>query len=341
MCGIGGVKRFGRDLITPYHITSLAIGLANRGLDATGIALADDEDIHVLKNDVPAWKFVGSAAFKKFLRIYLTKDTHTILVHTRAASAGKGTPRKVYNNHPMFDGETAIIHNGFIHNDDDIFKSLGKVKRYAETDSDAIRAIVAVHGMNKKGIRELNKLNGSVASAIISKKEPRRLLLLRSGNPLVLGHLGDMLFFASEKRAIHQATRPYRKWRNFAFQMGTSKIEFSPFPVDSAQLIGEEGLEWHGVFNSSAVNYTSTGKTHWTHESYASRQRIIEAGGAEHNTNISLINPKKMELGGDFVECCNPMCRTLMELKGKQKTMKKELLSCPRCKRSLAAQLVM
>ena len=51
MCGIGGVKRFGKELITPYHITSLAIGLATRGLDATGIALADDEDIHILKND--------------------------------------------------------------------------------------------------------------------------------------------------------------------------------------------------------------------------------------------------------------------------------------------------
>jgi asparagine synthetase B (glutamine-hydrolysing) len=340
MCGIGGVKRFGKDPITPYHITSLAIGLATRGLDATGIALADDENIHILKNDVPAWKFVGSAAFKKFLRVYLTKDTHTVLVHTRAASAGKGTPRKVYNNHPMFDGETAIIHNGLIHNDDEIFTAL-KTKRYAETDSDVIRAIVSVHGMNKKGIRELNKLNGSVASAIISMREPRKLLLLRSGNPLVLGHLGELLFFASEKKAIHQATRPYRKWRNFAFQMGTSRVEFSPFPVDSAQLIGEEGLEWHGVFNSSTSNYTNNIKSHWTHENYPSRQRIIEAGGAVHNKDISLINPKKIELGGDFVECLNPLCATLMELKGKQKTMKREHLSCPRCKRSLASQLVM
>ena len=340
MCGIGGVKRFGKDPITPYHITSLAIGLATRGLDATGVALADDEDIHILKNDVPAWKFVASKAFKRFLACYLTKGTHTVLVHTRAASAGKGTPRKVYNNHPMFDGETAIIHNGFIHNDDEIFTAL-KTKRYAETDSDVIRAIVAVHGMNKKGIRELNKLNGSVASAIISKKEPRKLLLLRSGNPLVLGHLGELLFFASEKKAIHQATRPYRKWRNFAFQMGTSKIEFSPFPLDSAQLIGEEGLEWHGIFNSSTANYTHVGRTHWTHESYASRQRIMEAGSITHNPDISVINPKKVELGGDFIECLNPACTVLMELKGSQKTMKRERLFCPRCKSSLAPLVVM
>lgn len=339
MCGIGGAKRFGKDPITPYHITSLAIALTTRGLDATGIALADDEDIHILKNDVPAWKFVGSAAFKKFLKVYLTKDTHTVLVHTRSASAGKGTPRKVYNNHPMFDGETAIIHNGLIHNDDELFTAL-KTKRYAETDSDVIRAIVSVHGMNKKGIRELNKLNGSVASAIISKREPRKLLLLRSGNPLVLGHLGDLLFFASEKKAIHQATRPYRKWRNFAFQMGTSRVEFSPFPVDSAQLIGEEGLEWHGVFNSATSNYMNSGKSHWTHESYASRQRTIEAGGAKHDANISLINPKKTELGGDFVECLNPLCSQLMELKGKQKTMDREYLHCPRCKRSLAPMVM-
>jgi asparagine synthetase B (glutamine-hydrolysing) len=337
MCGIGGVKKFGEEPITPYHITSLAIGLATRGLDATGIALADDEDIHVLKNDVPAWKFVGSKSFKHFIKLHLTKDTHTVLVHTRAASAGKGTPRKVYNNHPMFDGETAIIHNGFIHNDDEIFKALGKVKRYAETDSDVIRAIVATHGMGKKGIRELNKLNGSVASAIISKREPRKLLLLRSGNPLVLGHLGELLFFASEKKAIHQATRPYRKWRNFAFQQGSSRVEFSPFPIDSAQLIGEEGLEWHGIFNSSTSNYTNNARSHWTHETYASRQRVIESGTAiSHNTNISLVNPKKEISGGDFIECLNPLCNVLMELKGKQKTVSRDKLHCPRCKQSLA-----
>lgn len=341
MCGIGGVKRFGKDPITPYHITSLAIGLATRGLDATGVALADDEDIHVLKNDVPAWKFVGSKMFKHFLKNHLTKDTHTVLVHTRAASVGKGTPRKVYNNHPMFDGETAVIHNGFIHNDDEIFEALGKVKRYAETDSDVIRAIVATHGMGKKGIRELNKLNGSVASAIISKKEPRKLLLLRSGNPLVLGHLGELLFFSSEKKAIHQATRPYRKWRNFAFQMGRSNVEFSPFPIDSAQLIGEEGLEWHGIFNSVTSNYTNTSQRHWTHEGYASRQRIIESRTPlVHDVNISLVTPKKVTLGGDFIECLNPLCSVMMELKGKQKTMPKDELHCPRCKTSLASLLM-
>lgn len=337
MCGIGGVKKFGKEPITPYHITALAIGLATRGLDATGVALADDEEIHVLKNDVPAWKFVGSKSFKHFLKTHLTKDTHTVLVHTRAASAGKGTPRKVYNNHPMFDGETAVIHNGFIHNDDEIFEALGGVKRYAETDSDVIRAIVTTHGMGKKGIRELNKLNGSVASAIISKREPRKLLLLRSGNPLVLGHLGDLLFFASEKKAIHQATRPYKKWRNFAFQMGASSVEFAPFPIDSAQLIGEAGLEWHGIFNSSTSNYTSNTRSHWTHESYASRQRGIESGAPlTHSTNISLVSPKKEISGGDFIECLNPLCNMLMELKGKQKTMSRDTLHCPRCKTSLA-----
>ena len=104
----------------------------------------------------------------------LEPDTVQVLVHTRAAT--KGSPRQNVNNHPMYAGSAAVVHNGVISNDDELFKTL-KLDRKAETDSDILRAIVDEHGITPEGIEVLGKVKGSAAIACLSPDFPNKMLI--------------------------------------------------------------------------------------------------------------------------------------------------------------------
>lgn len=252
MCGIGGFRRFGKTPILPSMVRSMFHKLERRGNGATGIALqTTNGDTFVLKKDIPPWKFAAEESLDKFLQMHL-EDAVIVLLHTRQPT--KGDPRNNDNNHPCFNGVTAITHNGQIQNDDELFTSL-KVPRIGEVDSDVIRAILDKEGLGKEGIRELRKLRGSAAIAAISAKAPGRLLLARSGSPIVLASTKDMLIWASEKEAIHQALRPWVNRFGVGMQLNRPDVAWVTMNNHSAWVFGakpdKDGsyLVWHDKFD--------------------------------------------------------------------------------------------
>jgi predicted glutamine amidotransferase len=254
MCGIAGVMRLGAEPISHEQLKVLLLGVQHRGMDATGIAVLRAGKVTVHKSDDPAWKFITQKDTEKFLQEYVTPETDVVTLHTRAAT--KGDPRQNDNNHPMFAGHAAVVHNGMIHNDDDLFKEL-KVKRYAETDSDIIRAIVDKDGMTKKGIRTLNRLRGSAACGIISSDFPTKLMLLRAGSPLVLARTEEYLMWASEKDPLHKAARIWHRYWGIEFQSSRPMLSWHPVETSTAFLIDFERLRqdpntyeaWHDEFD--------------------------------------------------------------------------------------------
>jgi asparagine synthetase B (glutamine-hydrolysing) len=272
MCGIAGVRRFGDDPITGEEIVTLLASIEHRGYHATGIAIENPkEPIHVFKKPVPAWNFILSDEFKAFLEAHLHADTQIVLLHTRWATLGN--PEENENNHPMFDGETAVTHNGHISNHTFLFNG-SPYKRSCETDSDIIRAIVSHHGIGDKGIRELNKMAGSAAIACVSTKWPGQLLLARSGNPLIVGFTptGDKMYWASEADAIMRATKPYKEVRGAWVQAIHSNVSLTNMPDNTAWFFSERGKESHHEFRVNAGVFRgsdySTG-----HQTYNSRMR--------------------------------------------------------------------
>ena len=249
MCGIAGVRRFGDTPITGEEIVLLLCLIEHRVLHASGIALENPDGLHVYKAAEPAWKFTKSKPFNDFLNEFLIPETRTAMLHTRWAT--KGSPEDNDNNHPMFDGETAAIHNGMISNDTWLFSS-GKYERSCETDSDIIRAIVSEHGMNEKGIRELNKMTGSAAIAVLSTKYPDKFLLARSGSPCYYGVTDDQakLYWASEPEAIIKASKPFKKVRGLWVQDTRANVAVGCMQDNTAWLFGPEGLELHHEFNT-------------------------------------------------------------------------------------------
>ena len=248
MCGLAGIRKFGKTPITGEEMVLLLCNLEHRGQHATGVALVNPDGIRVLKAPLPAWKYTKSKEFEEFLNANLTENTTIALLHTRWATGGN--PEHNENNHPMWDGETAVVHNGMINNADFIFNQT-KFKKTCGTDSDILRAIIAEHGMEEKGLRELNKLSGSAAVACVSTKHPGKLLIARSGSPLVYGfdEEADKLYWASEAQAIIKAAKPYRLVRNVWVQDTKKNISIGSMPDNTAWLFGEQEMELHSAFN--------------------------------------------------------------------------------------------
>jgi len=323
MCGICGVRRFGSTPITEAQIDTLLVSNEKRGNHATGLALQQaDGSVDVFKADVPAWSFVQRTEYEQFLKRNLRADTVAFLGHTRFGT--KGHQSKNENNHPIFAGKTAVVHNGMISNDDDLFKDL-KLERKCETDSDIIRAVLDHYGFTRKGLDTMNRFNGSAAFAAVSPEFPGKLVLGRSGNPIILCGTRDQLIWSSEKDAIYRAIRPYVK--KFGFIMRdtrASDVSFIPMNNDSVYVIGQpqdhergweaDWIEWHQQLHIAYSN--------WTGVSY-SRERL---SGVYCDVRTRVYGDTQV----DVVQCPNKKCAVFLPI-GKTPVAQLKRWKCKEC----------
>ena len=154
--------------------------LESRGTDASGFAYLNGNRLVVHKAAERASELLKS---KEWLRLDIPQ---MMLFHTRLKT--QGSELNNANNHPLFTkAGLCIVHNGMIHNDEEIF---AKKRRDAEVDSEAILALLSV---KKKGdrIKDLfESLDGSFAIGIIDAAQPEKLTLVKKDNPIELYYDG-------------------------------------------------------------------------------------------------------------------------------------------------------
>jgi glucosamine--fructose-6-phosphate aminotransferase (isomerizing) len=204
MCGIVGYigSRPAQDIL----LNGLK-RLEYRGYDSSGMCLFLDKKQALSLRKLPG-KIKG---LETLLRKKPLSGTLGI-AHTRWAT--HGAPNQV-NAHPHLDcnGEIALVHNGIIENylqlksqlitQGHVFKSL--------TDTEVIVHLIEdllVHNSLEEAVRKaVLKLEGSFALAVISQKNPDKLIGARSGSPLIVG-VGDREnFLASDVPAILDSTK--------------------------------------------------------------------------------------------------------------------------------------
>lgn len=132
------------------------------------------------------------------------------IAHTRWATHGAPTEG---NAHPHFGHEVAVVHNGIIENHEELREEL-KGLGYVFTSQTDTEVIVHLIHHTLKSIPDLTdalkaavkRLHGAYGLALISAKQPDRLVAARSGSPLVIGlGLGEN-FLASDQLALRQVT---------------------------------------------------------------------------------------------------------------------------------------
>ncbi|MCD9085809.1 glutamine--fructose-6-phosphate transaminase (isomerizing) [Stenotrophomonas sp. SY1] len=202
MCGIVGAIA-DRDVV-PVLIEGLK-RLEYRGYDSSGIAVLDGDTVKRVRRTGRVAEMANAAQSEGF---------HAVLGigHTRWATHGGVTES---NAHPHISHGVALVHNGIIENHEEQRERLRQLgyEFESQTDTEVIAHLIHHHlkddhddllGALQRTVKELT---GAYALAVISQKEPQRLVAARMGCPLLVGLGEGENFVASDVSAIIQATR--------------------------------------------------------------------------------------------------------------------------------------
>lgn len=196
MCGIMGYigTRPAQDIL----LSGLK-HLSYRGYDSAGIAVQEENRLHIVKTRGRIADLQAKCA--------LSPLAGTLGIgHTRWATHGQADD---VNAHPHTDarGRIALVHNGVIENHAQLRKMLterGCVFR-SETDSECASQLL---GLLYDGdlLRALllcaRYLSGSYAIAAVCADDPSAIFCIRSGSPLVLGTQAGESFLSSDIPAL-------------------------------------------------------------------------------------------------------------------------------------------
>ncbi len=203
MCGIVGAIA-DRDVV-PLLIEGLK-RLEYRGYDSAGVAVVDDGDIRRVRRTGRVSEMEAAANADRL-------SAHLGIGHTRWATHGGVTES---NAHPHASHGVALVHNGIIENHEQQRERLVALgySFESQTDTEVIAHLIHHHLSQGEG-RDLldavqasvRELEGAYALAVVSRKEPGRMVCARMGCPLLVGLGEGENFIASDVSAIIQATR--------------------------------------------------------------------------------------------------------------------------------------
>jgi len=211
MCGIVGAASTRN--IVPILIEGIR-RLEYRGYDSSGLAVINGglNGHHPPKLD----RLVSIARVADLAHQADARHMHgtTGISHTRWATHGAPTED---NAHPHTShGEIAVVHNGIIENFEGLRDKL-KERGYVfstQTDTEVIAHLVHSHWHAPGGGDLLQAVRAAVAEfagayaiAVISTREPGRVVGARAGSPLVVGLGDDDHFLASDAAALLPVTR--------------------------------------------------------------------------------------------------------------------------------------
>jgi glucosamine--fructose-6-phosphate aminotransferase (isomerizing) len=134
------------------------------------------------------------------------------IAHTRWATHGSPTH---LNAHPHTDcaGEFAVVHNGIIENAATLRLQLEKLGHEfrSETDTEVIAHLIeeAFEDNLEDAVQAaLKQVDGAYGLAIMSSRDPGKIVVARLGSPLLLG-IGDKgeYYVASDVAAVLSVTR--------------------------------------------------------------------------------------------------------------------------------------
>lgn len=181
--------------------------LEYRGYDSAGVAVVDSENnltrvrrlgkVQELADSVEKQNVVGG----------------TGIAHTRWATHGEPSEA---NAHPHMSGDIAVVHNGIIENYEQLREML-RGRGYvfeSQTDTEVIAHLVEWELRSSSSLREAlqktaKQLSGAYGTVVVDRKDPSRIVVARSGSPIVIGLGVGENFLASDQLALLSVTRRF------------------------------------------------------------------------------------------------------------------------------------
>jgi len=132
-----------------------------------------------------------------------TSDTVGI-AHTRWATHGE--PSRA-NAHPHKAGDIYLVHNGIIENYKDLKSELSNHTFASQTDSEVLAALIDSWYTKDTKLEEavakaLKRVVGTYGIAVVSVREPEKIVVARAGSPLIIGMGDNETLIASDAAAL-------------------------------------------------------------------------------------------------------------------------------------------
>lgn len=229
--------------------------LEYRGYDSAGIATIDQQ------NSLFSAKRLGKVQELAQALQDTPLSGGTGIAHTRWAT--HGAPSEV-NAHPhVSNGNIAVVHNGIIENHEQLRNSLQELgyEFISQTDTEVISHLVH-HELKTSGTllaavqKTVQQLEGAYGTVVMDSTDKDRIIVARSGSPLVIGYgLGEN-FIASDMMALLPVTR------KFAFLEEGDVAEVTRFEVN---VFDVNGAPVEREAKEASVNHDSGDKGEYRH----------------------------------------------------------------------------
>jgi glucosamine 6-phosphate synthetase-like amidotransferase/phosphosugar isomerase protein len=268
MCGIVGIFNMtnaqdavfsekDKSFLIKYLLSELLIETESRGKDATGyFSLFQDKNAVGLKHGIRASAFCtkdwdnGEFTFKNHLKLIEAYHNEvsplaTGLAHCRAKTIGTETDND--NNHPIFVGDFAGIHNGCLSNHIKIYSNIkDEIERIGAVDSEMIVQLVWLG--TEKGEKKLDtglikyvteKLEGSFAFICIDKKDPNSVMFMRDTRPIEFIYIrkAGLLIALSDKKFFENVVEKYNWFKHYGIDTPEIEYEEYTFPDDRGSIL--------------------------------------------------------------------------------------------------------
>jgi glucosamine--fructose-6-phosphate aminotransferase (isomerizing) len=181
--------------------------LEYRGYDSAGVAVVDADSNYTRLRRLGKVKELANAV----------EGSHVVggtgIAHTRWATHGE--PSEI-NAHPHVSGDITIVHNGIIENHETL-RSLLQERGYvfeSQTDTEVIAHLVEWELRTSDSLIEAvqktaKQLEGAYGTVVMDRRDPERLVVARSGSPIVIGRGVGENFLASDQLALLNVTRRF------------------------------------------------------------------------------------------------------------------------------------
>ncbi|MBZ9613238.1 glutamine--fructose-6-phosphate transaminase (isomerizing) [Rheinheimera maricola] len=184
----------------------------------------------------------------------------TGIAHTRWATHGEPSER---NAHPHVSSNITVVHNGIIENHSPLRDAL-KAKGYvftSDTDTEVIAHLVeeelkAAGSLLAAVQKTVKQLHGAYGTVLMDKTDSSRVVVARSGSPLVIGLGIGENFIASDQLALLPVTRRF---------MFLEEGDVAEITRHSVSIFDKDGNAIEREVHESNVSYDAGDKGQYRH----------------------------------------------------------------------------
>lgn len=229
--------------------------LEYRGYDSAGVAIIDND------NKLNRARRLGKVQELADALTATPLSGGTGIAHTRWAT--HGAPSEV-NAHPHISSDNiAVVHNGIIENHQELRTQLQGLgyEFTSETDTEVIAHLVHHELKTAKTLlaavqTTVKQLEGAYGTVVMDTKDKERVIVARSGSPLVIGYgLGEN-FIASDLMALLPVTR------KFSYLEEGDVAEVTRFDVN---ILDKNGMKVEREAKESEVSHDAGDKGEFRH----------------------------------------------------------------------------